>query len=119
MVTQFLCDGSRRRPNAALADYSRYSRATITGTRADWDHGLTDRAEQHSREPAAAAAADDEELGALGLGEEMAGGLIEDHHTAHGDIGMAFMPTGEPLGQSLFRRGLNRGLGSRRGSRAQ
>ena len=67
-------------------------------------HGGADRAEQHSGESAPAVAADHDELGGLGFVEKMAGRVIEHNPTVDGDIGVAFLEAGEPLGEGLLGR---------------
>ena len=50
------------------------------------------RTEQHAREPASAMAAENDELSALGMGEDMADWSFEFHHTVDRDLGIPFLP---------------------------
>jgi hypothetical protein len=63
-------------------------------------HGSADRTEQHSGESATAVATDDDQLGRLGLVEKTAGRLIPNHHPFDADVGVAFLPAGQPDGNS-------------------
>ena len=64
--------------------------------------GGADRAEQHSCESAPAVAADHDELGRLGFVEEMAGWVIEHNPAVNGDVRVALLEVGEPLGECFL-----------------
>jgi hypothetical protein len=64
-------------------------------------HCRADRAQQHSREAAAAMTADHHQLSKLGLIDEFGSRLSANVGTAHGDVGVAFTPTGQTLRQCL------------------
>jgi len=61
------------------------------------DHRGADRTQQHPGEPAAAVAADDDQLRRVGPLNQLAGRPIAHDDTAHIDVGIAFLPAGQPL----------------------
>ena len=69
--------------------------------------GGADRTEQHPGESASAMATDDDELGPLGLVEQMASRLLKLDQSVDRDLGIAFLPAGETFGESFLGRGLH------------
>ena len=65
------------------------------------------RAEQHPGEAPSAAVADHDQLCRFGFPQQMAGRIGIFNDPAHGDVRLAFLPTGQALGQRLVGRGLN------------
>ena len=58
--------------------------------------------QQHPRESATAAAADEDRLGRLRLIEEMTGGAVPHDPGMNGDVRIAFPPTGQPLSEGFL-----------------
>ena len=59
----------------------------------------TDRTEQHSGESATAVAADDGQLRRLRLLEQLTRGPVQDDDASHAHVGIALLPSRQPLGQ--------------------
>ena len=69
--------------------------------RADFRDRRTDRTEQHPGESPATVTADDRQLRGLRLLEQLMGGPVEDDDTSDRHIGIALLPSRQPLGQRL------------------
>ncbi len=62
--------------------------------------------EHHSGEAATAMAAHDDELGRRGAIEKVSGRLVVHHDAGDADVGVAFPPAGQALGQGFLSRRL-------------
>jgi len=66
-------------------------------------HRGADRAEQQAGQFAVAAGADHDQLRGFGLLDELVRGPVENDRTAHPNVGVTFLPAGQPLGKSFMR----------------
>ena len=66
-------------------------------------HCCADRAEQQSGEAAAAVAADHDQLGRLGLLEQVMRGPVENDDATNADIGVALLPASQAFGEGFMR----------------
>jgi hypothetical protein len=71
------------------------------------DHRGADRTQQHPGEPAAAVAADDDQLRGLGLLEQLVRRAIAYDDAAHLDVRVVFLPSGKPFSQDFLCRGFD------------